>query len=287
MASLVPFKILAPYPEFSSNEERSMNHKTVRLASILVACTMLFFFPVGAAGIGMIPSSVTIQKSGTAEINLVLDDAVSGLAGYDLIIRFSNPAVAEISEVTYPSWAALNNTTRKADSSVRISGVDLSRQVNPGMTAVPLATLRIRGISGGTSSISLESVNMDADGGAVITPTLPTGQVTVPGGTPSSGGGGGGGGGGDSSVTQSPTSPTPTPSPTVSTMQEIPTVAGQETVEVPLTTATMAPEQVRSSVTMETPENIGGIPWGWILGGVIVIGALFVVAFIAWRKEQE
>jgi hypothetical protein len=70
-------------------------------------------------------------------------------------------------------------------------------------------------------------------------------------------------------------------------MQEIPTVAGQETVEVPLTTATMAPEQVRSSVTMETPENIGGIPWGWILGGVIVIGALFVVAFIAWRKEQE
>ncbi|MDH7510073.1 MAG: hypothetical protein QHH04_03405 [Methanolinea sp.] len=265
-----------------------MNRKTVRLASILVACTLLLFFPVGAASIGMIPSSVTIQKSGTAEISLVLDDAVSGLAGYDLVIRFSNPTIAEISEVTYPAWAALNNTTRKADSSVRISGVDLSRQVNPGMTAVPLANLKIRGISGGSSSISLESVNMDADGGAAITPTLPTGQITVPGGTTPSGGGGGGGGGSSvSSVTQSQTSPTPTSSPTAIITQEIPTVASQETIQPPLTTATMAQEQVGPYITEEVPESVGGIPWMWILGGIIVIGALIVVAFIAWRKEQE
>jgi hypothetical protein len=236
----------------------------------------------------MNPSSVTVQKSGTTEINLVLDEAVSGLAGYDMVIRFSNPAVAEISEVTYPSWASLYNTTQKTDGSVRISGVDLSRQVNPGMTAVPLATLKIRGISGGSSTISLESVNMDADGGAMINPTLSTGQITVPGTPTPSGGGGGGGGGGSSvsSVTQSKTT-TPTSSPTATIIQEITTVASQETVQAQMTTAIMTPEQVEPEVTENNPGVGGGIPWLWILGGIIVIGALIVVAFIAWQREQE
>jgi hypothetical protein len=266
-----------------------MNYKTIRLALILVACTLLLLIPVGAASIGMTPSSVTVQKGGTAEISLVLDDAVSGLAGYDLVIRFSNPAVAEISDVSYPSWAALYNTTWNTDGSVRISGVDLSRQVNPGLTEVPLAALKIRGLSGGSSSIMLESVNMDADGGGLITPTLPVGQVTVPGGTTPSGGGGGGGGSSTSvsSVTQSQTSPTSTPSPVVTTTREVLPAADQETVQVPLTTATMTPDEAGLSTTVEPPENMGSIPWLWILGGVIVIGAMIVGAFIAWRKEQE
>ena len=109
-----------------------------------MACTVLALFPAGAASIQMTPSSVTVQKSATAEISLVLDDAPSGLAGYDLVIRLSNPGIAEITEITYPSWASLFNTTRNADGSVRISGVDISRQVSPGATAVPLATLKIR-----------------------------------------------------------------------------------------------------------------------------------------------
>jgi hypothetical protein len=29
------------------------------------------------------------------------------------------------------------------------------------------------------------------------------------------------------------------------------------------------------------------IPWTWILGGIIVLGAMIFGAFIAWRREQE
>ena len=266
-----------------------MNHQTIRLATLVVVCITFLLVPAGAVSIGMIPSSITVQKGGTAEISLVLDEAVSGLAGYDLTIRFSNPSVAEISEVTYPSWAALSNTTRKNGGSVRISGVDLSRQVNPGMTAVPLATLKIRAISGGSSTISLESVNMHADGGAMIIPTLPSGLITVPGTPTPSGGGGGGGGGGSSviSIPQQQTVTTPSPSPTTTAIQVVTTIADQENVQAPLKTETSVPQQATAPVTAE-PDGTGwGIPWLWILGGLIVIAAMVGGAIIAWRKELE
>ncbi len=342
-----------------------MNRQTNRLATLVVACAILLLVPAGAVSIGMIPSAVTVDKGATTEISLVLDDAPSGLAGYDLVVRFSNSPVAEISKVTYPAWAALNNTTRRTDGSVRISGVDRSRQVGPGATAVPLATLTLRGISGGSSSISLESVNMDADGGDLITPDVPNGQITVLGGTgpvpdsyfinassgsggvivpsglievtrgsnmtftftpnagytvqnvmvdddgkgalgtytfstvtanhtisvsfrlTSSGGGGGGGGGSVASVTTSPTSPSVTSLPMVTTTTSIATPASQETFQVPVTTQVSDPEQTSPAPTAGIPGSVGGIPWAWVLGGIIVIGALVVVAFIAWRKEQE
>jgi hypothetical protein len=262
-----------------------MNRPTLLLIAIFIACTVLALFPAGAASIEMVPSTITVQKSATAEISLVLDNAPSGLAGYDLVIRFSNPGIVEITEITYPSWAALFNTTRNADGSVRISGVDISRQVNPGMTDILLATLKIRGISGGSSSMSLESVNMDADGGTIITPALPTGQIIVPG--TATGGGGGGGGGTVSSVTQSQTSPTSTPLPTATNIQPTPTqspVFNGGTAQ-PTTTPTHEPLQTGASATPELPED--GIPWMWVLGGIIGLGILIIVAFIAWRKERE
>jgi hypothetical protein len=289
MAAPLSLTILISYPEFSTNQERAMNHKIIRLAILLVACTLLLFVPGGAASIAMNPSSVTIQKGGTAEINLVLDEAVSGLAGYDMVIRFSNPSVAEISEVTYPSWAALYNTTRNADGSIRISGVDLSRQVSPGMTDVPLATLKIRALSGGSSSISLESVNMDADGGAMIAPDLATGQIYVPGGSVAPSGGGGGGESSSYQPTQTLALSTPTSSPIVTLAQPTGIASPALTSDTPQPTVTFTsePSQAATSATLDTPEEGGGIPWTWVLGGIIVLAALFIAAFVAWKREQE
>jgi len=251
---------------------------------------MFLLSPIAATSIEMVPSIVTVQKNASAEIRLLVDDAPSGLAGYDLVVRLSNPGIAEISEVTYPSWAALNNTTRKTDGSIRISGVDLSRQVNPGMTAIPLATLKIGGISEGWTSISLESVNMDDDGGAIITPALPTGQIVVPiGSIIPSGGEGGGGGDYVSKLTQSLTSPTPTTSLTAIIFQSTPTqlpVFNEDNPQPPIT-QTNEPVQAKASTTTGLPEENVGIPWIWILGGIIVLGVLIVVAFISWLREQE
>jgi len=275
-----------------------MKPPTTRQIIIFVACTLLFLFPVEATSIEMVPSTVTLQKGATVEINLVLDDAPSGLAGYDLGIRLSNPGIAEISGITYPSWAALYNTTRKVDGSVRISGVDLYQQVNPGMTAIPLATIWIGGISGGWSSVSLESLDMDDDGGSFITPALPTGQILVPGGSvATSGGDGGGGGNYVSPMTPSITSPTPTISRTPTTSPTIPIVQSTP-IQSPafnagtspqVTTQINEPLQTGASTNIELPEENKEIPWLWILGGIIVIvlGVLILGAFIVWRREQD
>jgi hypothetical protein len=266
-----------------------MNHKTLHLFIIFFVCTMFIFSSAAAVGIQMVPSSLTVQKGTTSEISLKLDDAPAGLAGYDLVIRFSNPAVAEISDVTYPSWAALNNITRNADGSVRISGVDLSRQVGPDASDVLLATLIIRALSGGSSSISMESVNMDADGGDVITPSLSTGQIMVPGGyVPPSGGGGGGDGGGFISTTTKTLTPTQTPSPVPTLEETQPTTMSQETVVTPVvTTSATTMEQTVPSTSIEVSGENGGFPWIWGLGAVAIICILFIGAFIAWRKEQD
>lgn len=81
-----------------------MKSSTAHLITSFVACTMFLLSPTAATSIEMVPSTITVQKNATAEIRLVVDDAPSGLAGYDLVVRLSNPGIAEISEVTYPSW---------------------------------------------------------------------------------------------------------------------------------------------------------------------------------------
>jgi hypothetical protein len=269
-----------------------MNAKIVRLAALLVALTLLLLCPAGAARIDFTPSAVTVQKSATTNITLVLDEAPSGLSGYDMVIRFSPSGVAGITEVSYPSWASLFNTTRNADGSVRISGVDINRQVEAGSTGVTLATLTIQGLSGGTSSILMESVNMDADGGDLISPVLSTGRVSVPGGGGTSSGGGGGGGSGDSYV---PTT-TRTATPTVT---QSPTTTTTEPPSTQSLAVTQTPTQPTPVTTLETPQPTGTsaativkgetieIPWGLVVLGIVILGVVLAIAFLAWQKERK
>jgi len=263
-----------------------MKRQISHLIALFIACNVLFLFPVMASSIQMDPSVITIQMGATTTVHLALDDALSGLAGYDLVVRFSNPIVAEISEVIYPSWAVINNTTRKADGSVRISGIDISRQVEPGTTDIPLATLKIRGISGGSSSILIESVYMDADGGALITPSLSTGTITVLGTSESSSSGGGGGGGGSGYQVVSTTL---TYSPTVTQTQSTPTQTQLPHEEDTIPFTTQPTEQILTvtPTTTSIPGLNEGIPFSWVLGGIFVIGVLIISAFIAWKWDKD
>ncbi|OPX67283.1 MAG: hypothetical protein A4E37_01551 [Methanoregulaceae archaeon PtaB.Bin056] len=270
-----------------------MNISTIHQIIFFIACSTILLSPAYAASIQIDPASITVQQGKTATVSLTLNDVSSGLAGYDLVIRFTNPVVAEVSEVVYPSWAVMNDTTRKADGSVRLSGIDISRQVEPGTMQIPLATMSIKGISGGSSSFIIESIYMDADGGAVITPTLSTGTITVPGTSGSSSGGSGGGGGGGSSsyVAQSHTSATPSPSPTTTRPESTPTQTPlpDKGTSVPLTTQATEQPQTEALATTEIPDWNGGIPFSWIVGGSVVVGALIIGATVAlnWDRNHE
>lgn len=265
-----------------------MKRPTVPFITIVLACILLIALSA-ASTIQIDPSPITMQKDATATINLALDTAPSGLAGYDLVVRLSNPAVAEISEVTYPPWAVMNDTARKSDGSIRISGIDISRQIDAGMTGIPLATLRIRGISGGSSSIILESVYMDADGGSIINPATATGFVTVQGSSGSTSGGGGGGGGGGSSYQPVVTTPTQTQTAVPVLATSVPTTSAMQPTpgSTPVTTQPTEPALTVAETTTTPYADTTAFPFSILIGGIVVILVLIVAAFIAWKWDRD
>jgi hypothetical protein len=152
---------------------------SIRIVMPLLAVCLLIPFAVSAATISFSPSSVTVDPSGTATIDLTIDELPQGLAGYDAVVTIADPVVAEITAVSFPSWAGLSNATGVPSASVRLSAVDINRQVQPGATGVVLGTITVTGKSPGSATINVENLNVDADGGSRVETTAGSGAITV------------------------------------------------------------------------------------------------------------
>ncbi len=237
------------------------------------------------------PSQGTISQGTTTEFRLVLDSAPDGIAGYNLNLVLSNPDVAEITGVAYPSWESLNNTTYPANGVVRMSGVDLSKMMQPGANEILLGTVAIRGVSQGITSISINSIRMDADGGGSVIPFVTEAELSVQGGgtetpTPTSSGGGysggGGGGGGYSgysfAASGATTTVTPTSNQMVQTSVVIPVtqiiVTQTATQEAPKETLTPQKEVNPVSTQPIQAGNNSSFPWIMIAEIFIVVGLI-------------
>lgn len=155
----------------------SANRKNLILA-ILALCIVIPS-TVSAATISFAPSSVALDAGSTANLTLTIDSLPEGLAGYDAVITISDPAVAEISSVSFPEWASLSDVTGAPSASVNVSAVDLNLKVGSGATGVELATVTIRGKAPGSATISVGEVHADADGGDAIEPASNPGSITV------------------------------------------------------------------------------------------------------------
>jgi len=150
------------------------------------------------------PRDVETGIGSSATTTLILNRAPNGLSGYNLTLSLSDPSIAEIVSVSFPSWATIYyNSTLPADS-VLIKAVDLYDQVGAGATNINLATLTIRGDKEGTTDIIITVTKIDDDNGNPINPSTDPGHLIV-GPTPTP----------TPTVTPTPSpSPTPTPTPT-------------------------------------------------------------------------
>jgi hypothetical protein len=256
--------------------------------SVIVSCS-------AAPVLTFQPASVSIVSGGVSTFNLTLNEAPEGLAGYDCVVKITNPGTGQITSVQYPAWAEMHNTTTLADGGMRISGVDIQREIGSGATDIVLATLTVRGISAGTSAVTLSSVNIDADGGGIITPSLGSATLTVTGTGGTSGGGGGGGGGSyyPSTTTQSTVTPTVTKT-VVTEPTSVPATPGETVTPTPVETAGSGILPVSASDTPVVPgpdDSSGkpGFPWSWIIGAVLIIVAanLIAVAVMKMRQRKE
>lgn len=90
-------------------------------------------------------SELTITPGGTGEVSFVTDSAPAGIAGYMMVVTLTNPSAADITAVSFPAWAGLNNVTKLPADSVGVSAVDLEKGLESGSTLVLLATITLRG----------------------------------------------------------------------------------------------------------------------------------------------
>jgi len=112
-------------------------------------------------------------------VTITLDTASEGVAGYDITISLSNPSVASITDVSFPPWAILNESSSLPDTSVRLRMVDLYNQVDPGSTNVPFGSLTLRGEATGSTDVVISIKEITSDAGDSLTPVILSGTFTV------------------------------------------------------------------------------------------------------------
>jgi hypothetical protein len=174
------------------------------LLTVLIGCAAVgagFGGAVGAAAAQDDPvvtvESTSVAVGANATVNLTLSSAPQGISGYNLTLTVVDPEVATITGVSAPGAFQLSPTDNLQDGTVaNVEAVDLTSSVEPGATDVPLGTVRLRGETDGATTLRVEVLAMDADGGGDVAPATRNGTLTVGEGTDT---------------------PTPTPTPTTTT----------------------------------------------------------------------
>ena len=188
---------------------------------------------------GVYASTVTVtggqisQAGDEISVPIILDIADNGLMAYQMRIIVTDPTVAEVTSVTFPSWAGFNNVvTTLPATTVEATVIDM--QTNPnnfhnkaGQTNIPIATVTLKGLKAGTTPINLNFVGQDL-GGAWVYPTIQAGTLQVNGVVPTT------------VVTTQATTAVPTTVVTTQATTAVPTtvVTTQATTAVPTTVVT-------------------------------------------------
>jgi len=152
------------------------------ILSLIAALILLavIVFPASALQLnGQDVSATTIGE--TVEYAITIDEAPAGLAGYIMTVQLADPAVGEITGVTFPAWASLKNATTLPADSVTLKGGDLYNDVYAGTTPVTLATLKFRADAAGTTPVTITLKQMDDDAGDLMSPIIVDGSFTVAG----------------------------------------------------------------------------------------------------------
>jgi len=255
------------------------------IAVIFLALSAL----VSAETIQANPAELTLSPGGTGVVSYVLDSAPSGMAGYMMVIELTNPAVADITAVSFPAWGSLNNVTTLPADTVQLSAVDLELMIEPGATQVPLATVTIRGQNAGVTEVRIASIQLTADGGDTIQPSIPSLRVTTVGSSTGTGGSGGGGGSVSTSTTQQTSQVTGTVTAVTTAPVAVSTTAAAAGTSATPNALTMAPDTPATTPSVPgVPESDGGsLLFTVAIIGIIVLVILIAAAVISMRREER
>lgn len=217
------------------------------ISCAVLLCLVCITGSAAAAHISI--ANVQLDAAGNnATADMVLDQVPEdGIAGYIINVSVANPAVAEITAVSIPrdTWAMTDVSTVPFTNG-RIGGLDTAEVVGAGNTSVLLATLTIRGLSGGSTVINTTMVMISGDNGNNLVPnlTIDNPVITVAGAAAAGSGETG------SSVQQTATTVAPVWKATNATANRTPTpTPTQETA--PVHTATPEKDKTRKAAQPE------------------------------------
>ncbi|OPZ45103.1 MAG: PKD domain protein [Euryarchaeota archaeon ADurb.BinA087] len=148
--------------------------------SILLLVTLAFLVSGASAVVLSIDNGQVNAIGSSAAVNITLDSAPNGLAGYSINITLGTSSVATISDTSFPGWAT--NTEVIPDppsSSCRVKALDGEEKIQDGSTEVTLATLTLQGLSEGVTPVTLTVNLMSDDDDNDIFPTVISGSFTV------------------------------------------------------------------------------------------------------------
>ncbi|PXF60433.1 MAG: hypothetical protein C4B59_09530 [Candidatus Methanogaster sp.] len=157
----------------------------IGVAAVTVILLLMIGSGIAAASPSVDVGDGTIDNIGsTTTVDLTLDSAPDGLSGYNLTVSLSDPSIAEILSVSFPTWATMHSNSALPADSVWMKAADLQDSVKSGDTNIQLGTLTIRGDAGGMCEIAVTVTKMDDDSGNPISPATDAGHLEVGGISP-------------------------------------------------------------------------------------------------------
>ena len=148
-------------------------------AIVLVMLVLSLLVTAVSASVISLENSQVNAIGDTATINLVLDEAPAGLAGYSLTIAPQDSSVATITAVGFPAWATMKDNSALPASSVSMKAADLGEVVQSGATSIPLGTVTVQGLKEGSTAFTVTVTRMNDDADARMYPTIQSGTFTV------------------------------------------------------------------------------------------------------------
>lgn len=101
------------------------------------------------------PAEVTADSGDIIEFTLKAVTAPNGLIGFNISLYLDNPEIGEIVQVIFPSWVDLRQQSPIPADEVWCRGGHLGD--GPGVSDIPVLTVRIRADAPGTTTIAIRS----------------------------------------------------------------------------------------------------------------------------------
>jgi hypothetical protein len=154
-----------------------------KLLRVLILLGIFLGFGISCASAANVvsfnPQTVDLHPGSSQNVQIAMDEVLTGLWGFNITISVLDPEIAEITAVSFLGWNAMPRNSTIPSSSVWIKAVDLNDQVVSGNTSVLLGTITLTDKKACTTDLSIPKTTISGDNGSSINPVVKTDKINA------------------------------------------------------------------------------------------------------------